>query len=90
METLSLSPSTPELTSRIKDEKSQIQALDRKQPALPLRPGLPERQTHDYTRNGTTTLLPHGTCWKETVIGRGQPRHRLQGFLRFLVLAPVP
>ena len=40
------------------DEKSQIQALDRTQPLLPLRPGVPARQTHDYKRNGTTTLLP--------------------------------
>ena len=39
------------------DEKSQIQALDRTQPIRPLRPGLPERQTHDYERHGTTTLL---------------------------------
>src|SRR5437879_11100528 len=39
------------------DEKSQIQALDRTQPILPLRPGLPERQTHDYERHGTTTLF---------------------------------
>jgi hypothetical protein len=39
------------------DEKSQIQALDRSAPILPLRPGLPERQTHDYKRNGTTTLF---------------------------------
>jgi len=38
------------------DEKSQIQALDRTQPILPLRPGLPERRTHDYQRHGTTTL----------------------------------
>jgi hypothetical protein len=40
------------------DEKSQIQALDRTAPILPLRPGLPERQTHDYKRHGTTTPLP--------------------------------
>ena len=39
------------------DEKSQIQALDRTQPILALRPGLPERQTHDYERHGTTTLF---------------------------------
>ncbi len=39
------------------DEKSQIQALDRTQPIFPLRPGIPERQTHDYTRHGTTTLF---------------------------------
>jgi hypothetical protein len=40
------------------DEKSQIQALDRTAPVLPLRPGTPERRTHDYVRNGTTNLLP--------------------------------
>jgi hypothetical protein len=39
------------------DEKSQIQALDRTQPILPLHPGVPERQTHDYQRHGTTTLF---------------------------------
>jgi hypothetical protein len=39
------------------DEKSQIQALDRTQPILPMRPGVPERQTHDYTHHGTTTLF---------------------------------
>lgn len=46
------------------DEKSQIQALDRTQPILPLRPGLPQRQTHDYKRHGTTTLFAARTFWK--------------------------
>jgi transposase len=46
------------------DEKSQIQALDRSQPILPLRPGIPERQTHDYTRHGTTTAVC-GIAWVE-------------------------
>ena len=66
------------------DEKSQIQALDRTQPILPLRPGLPERQTHDYERHGTTTLFAALNVLKGTVIGECQPRHRHQEFLRFL------
>ena len=66
------------------DEKSQIQALDRTQPILPLRPGLPERQTHDYERHGTTTLFAALNVLDGTVIGHCQPRHRHQEFLRFL------
>lgn len=66
------------------DEKSQIQALDRTQPILPLRPGLPERQTHDYQRHGTTTLFAALNVLEGTVIGQCQPRHRHQEFLRFL------
>src|SRR5271154_2051180 len=66
------------------DEKSQIQALDRTQPILPLRPGLPERQTHDYERHGTTTLFAALNVLEGTVIGECQPRHRHQEFLRFL------
>jgi len=66
------------------DEKSQIQALDRTQPILPLRPGLPERQTHDYQRHGTTTLFAALHVLEGTVIGECQPRHRHQEFLRFL------
>ena len=66
------------------DEKSQIQALDRTQPILPLRPGLPERQTHDYQRHGTTTLFAALNVLEGTVIGECQPRHRHQEFLRFL------
>jgi len=66
------------------DEKSQIQALDRTQPILPLRPGLPERQTHDYERHGTTTLFAALNVLDGTVIGCCQPRHRHQEFLRFL------
>ena len=66
------------------DEKSQIQALDRTQPILPLRPGLPERQTHDYTRHGTTTLFAALNILEGTIIGECQPRHRHQEFLRFL------
>lgn len=66
------------------DEKSQIQALDRTQPILPLRPGLPERQTHDYERHGTTTLFAALDVLQGTVIGECHPRHRHQEFLRFL------
>ena len=66
------------------DEKSQIQALDRTQPILPLRPGLPERQTHDYQRHGTTTLFAALDVLQGTVIAACQPRHRHQEFLRFL------
>lgn len=66
------------------DEKSQIQALDRTQPILPLRPGLPERQTHDYERHGTTTLFAALNVLNGTVIGCCQPRHRHQEFLHFL------
>ena len=66
------------------DEKSQIQALDRTQPILPLRPGLPARQTHDYQRHGTTTLFAALNVLEGTVIGECRPRHRHQEFLRFL------
>ena len=66
------------------DEKSQIQALDRTQPILPLRPGLPERRTHDYERHGTTTLFAALKVLEGTVIGHCQPRHRHQEFLLFL------
>jgi transposase len=66
------------------DEKSQIQALDRTQPILPLRPGLPARQSHDYERHGTTTLFAALDVLEGTVIAECQPRHRHQEFLRFL------
>jgi len=66
------------------DEKSQIQALERTQPILPLRPGLPARQTHDYERHGTTTLFAAFNVLEGTVIAACQPRHRHQEFLRFL------
>ena len=66
------------------DEKSQIQALDRTQPILSLRPGLPERQTHDYERHGTTTLFAALNVLEGTVVGQCMPRHRHQEFLRFL------
>lgn len=66
------------------DEKSQIQALDRTQPVLPLRPGIPERQTHDYIRHGTTTLFAALNVLSGEVLGDCLPRHRHQEFLRFL------
>jgi len=66
------------------DEKSQIQALDRTAPLLPLRPGIPARQTHDYHRHGTTTLFAALNLLDGKVIGRCMPRHRAREFLRFL------
>ena len=58
--------------------------MDRTQPILPLRPGLPERQTHDYERHGTTTLFAALNVLEGTVIGHCQPRHRHQEFRTFL------
>jgi transposase len=71
------------------DEKSQIQALERTQPLLPLRPGIPARQTHDYKRNGTTTLFAALSMLDGKVIGDCMPRHRHQEFIRFLQLIDV-
>ncbi len=66
------------------DEKSQIQALDRTQPLLPLRPGQVERRTHDYTRHGTLSLFAALDTATGNVIGRCYPRHRGREFLAFL------
>jgi transposase len=66
------------------DEKSQVQALDRTRPLLPLRPGVPERQTHDYIRHGTTSLFAALEVASGKVIGKCQRRHRSQEFLKFL------
>lgn len=66
------------------DEKSQIQALERTQPMLPLRPGNIARHTHDYKRNGTTTLFAALNVATGEVIGECHPRHRHQEFLKFL------
>ncbi len=71
------------------DEKSQIQALERTQPLLPLRAGIPARQTHDYARHGTTTLFAALSMLDGTVIGDCMPRHRHQEFIRFLQLINV-
>ena len=66
------------------DEKSQIQALDRTQPGLPLKPGRCGTMTHDYKRHGTTTLFAALNVLDGTVIGRCMQRHRHQEFIRFL------
>ncbi len=66
------------------DEKSQIQALDRTQPGLPLKPGKCGTMTHDYKRNGTTTLFAALDILRGTVIGRCMKQHRHQEFIRFL------
>lgn len=66
------------------DEKSQVQALDRSQPLLPIRPGSPERRSHDYTRHGTTSLFAALDIRTGEVMGRCHRRHRHQEFLRFL------
>ena len=74
------------------DEKSQIQALDRTQPGLPMKKGRAGTMTHDYKRNGTTTLFAALNILDGTVIGRNMQRHRHQEFIRFLnaVEAQVP
>jgi transposase len=74
------------------DEKSQIQALDRTQPLLPLAPGIPERRTHDYMRHGTTTLFAALDIATGEVIGELHRRHRSSEFLQFLrtIEASVP
>ena len=66
------------------DEKSQIQALDRTAPILPMRPGLPEKATHDYVRHGTTTLFAALEVASGKVTDACYPRHRHEEFLRFL------
>ena len=74
------------------DEKSQIQALDRTQPGLPMKPGRAGTMTHDYKRHGTTTLFAALNILDGTVIGRNMQRHRHQEFVRFLntIEAQVP
>jgi transposase len=66
------------------DEKSQIQALDHTAPLLPLRPGQPERRTHDYKRHGTTSLFAALETRTGTVVGECFPRHRATEFRKFL------
>jgi transposase len=66
------------------DEKSQIQALDRTQPGLPLKKGRAATMTHDYKRHGTTTLFAALDVKSGIVIGECQPRHRAKEFIRFL------
>lgn len=74
------------------DEKSQIQALDRTQPLLPLRPGQVERRTHDYRRHGTTSLFAAFNAQSGKVIGETHRRHRSREFRKFLdtIEANVP
>ena len=74
------------------DEKSQIQALDRTQPILPMRPGQAERRSHDYTRHGTTTLFAALDVASGAVIGQCHRRHRAVEFRKFLdrIDAEVP
>ncbi|QNA75803.1 IS630 family transposase [Streptomyces sp. So13.3] len=67
------------------DEKSQIQALDRSQPVLPMMPGVPERATHDYVRAGTTTLFAALEVGTGKVIGSLHRRHRAEEFKKFLI-----
>ncbi|MEU2780157.1 IS630 family transposase [Streptomyces sp. NPDC007162] len=67
------------------DEKSQIQALDRSQPVLPMMPGVPERATHDYVRAGTTTLFAALEVATGKVIGSLHRRHRAEEFKKFLI-----
>jgi transposase len=66
------------------DEKSQVQALDRTAPILPLRPGLPEKQTHDYLRHGTTTLFAALEVATGKITDACHPRHTHAEFLAFL------
>jgi transposase len=74
------------------DEKSQVQALDRTQPLLPMSPGYPERRSHDYVRNGTTSLFAALDVATGEVIGKCHRQHRHQEFLNFLktIEAGVP
>jgi transposase len=74
------------------DEKTQIQALDRSQPVLPMRPGQVERRSHDYTRHGTTSLFAALDAKTGKVIGETHHRHRSPEFRKFLdkIDAAVP
>ena len=80
---LYLSPPNRALVLSI-DEKSQIQALDREQPVLPMMPGVPERHTHSYVRHGTTSLFAALDVASGFVIGKCYKRHRAVEFLNFL------
>jgi transposase len=82
---LYLNPPTKALVLCV-DEKSQIQALDRTQPGLPMKKGRAGTMTHDYKRNGTTTLFAALNMLDGRIIGTCMPRHRHREFLRFLKL----
>jgi len=88
---LYLSPPNRALVLSV-DEKSQIQALDREQPVLPMMPGIPERRTHSYVRHGTTSLFAALDVASGFVIGKCYKRHRATEFLNFLkeIDAQVP
>jgi transposase len=88
---LYLSPPNRALVLSV-DEKSQIQALDREQPVLPMMPGMPERRTHSYVRHGTTSLFAALDIASGFVIGKCYKRHRATEFLDFLkqIDAQVP
>lgn len=88
---LYLSPPNRALVLSV-DEKSQIQALDREQPVLPMMPGIPERRTHNYVRHGTTSLFAALDVASGFVIGKCYKRHRATEFLDFLkqIDAQVP
>jgi transposase len=88
---LYLSPPNRALVLSV-DEKSQIQALDREQPVLPMMPGVPERRTHSYVRHGTTSLFAALDTASGFVIGKCYKRHRAAEFLDFLkqIDASVP
>src|SRR5690606_26015083 len=66
------------------DEKSQVQALSRSQPAFPMMPGMPEKRTHDYFRHGTTSLFAAMNVADGTVIASTHRRHRATEFKKFL------
>ena len=66
------------------DEKSQVQALARSQPAFPMMPGMPEKRTHDYLRHGTTSLFAAFNTADGTVISATHRRHRTVEFKKFL------
>jgi hypothetical protein len=74
------------------DEKTQVQALDRTQPILPMRPGTPERRRHDYRRYGITSLFAALNVATGEVMGQVRRRHRSSEFLSFLkaIDAAVP
>jgi len=80
---LYLSPPTRAIVLSV-DEKSQVQALDRTQPLLPLAPGQAERRTHDYVRHGTTSLFAALNVATGEIIGQCQRKHRHQEFIKFL------
>ena len=88
---LYLSPPVHALVLRV-DETSQIQALDRTRPLLPMRPGQVERRSHDDTRHGTTSRFAALDIATGSVIGQSYPKHRSAGFRKFpdRTLAHVP